>query len=796
MAPEAFHRETPLHGAWELLAGIALVSFGLLAHEVTLSRLLSALLSYHFSFAVLSSAVLGLGLGGLILHLLGQNAPEQGKGLGRLIQLGLGTSLALPISALLIVWISRIPGLGGEVLWYIAPSMVPFLLGGAFLAEVYRCFPGLSSRTYGADLMGAAAGAPGAILLLDALGAARAPMLLGILCAVGVLFLGMLEAKDKTKRHPWGPALGCLSLCTCLALAHWLGFLPLELSLKANRGKEIHEAISTFKGRIQETIWSSFGRTDLVAYEGDTSRMDIYLDGTAGSPMYRFDGQVSNEQPWLRSLQEEFPGYLPLALLEEKDNALVIGPGGGRDVLLALLAGVRSIEAVEINGDLVKMVRDKSWFNGGIYNDFPNVSLHVAEGRSYLWEVQKRYDIIFLSLPVTNTSRSIEGYSLTENFLFTVESMGEYWDHLAEEGRLVVVAHNDAELLRLISISLFALAQKGMDAPSVMKRIWVLSSGDYLALVLSRRPFDASESQRIYSAMAKAGYTLGESYVPLLPSPAGLNPALVALGTGRLSMEELVEMVWQKGYDVRAVSDESPFFYRLEAGVPGSVLGVLGAALGVLVTTCLLFWGWVHKGALLAYGGNGRRATPGFGPARAILLFSMLGLGFMLVEISFVQRFTLLLGQPVWTMGTVIFSLLVSAGAGSLLAGRWNWAPLNRRIATSCLIVGLGILAYAGALKILAHTVQAWPTGARVVVILIATAPLGFFMGIPFPLGVRLVSQEQLPSAIPWMWAFNGIGSVIGSSLTILLALELGFTAALLAAALCYFLVSAALFKA
>ena len=778
-----------------LLVSVALVSFSLMAYEIALSRLLSVLLSYHFVFLVLSLALLGLGLGGLLLHLLAQeDEPEEEEPL-LLVKLGAGLSAAVPASSLFTVWLAGLEGLGGDVLWYMPPLLVPFALGGAFLAQVYRCLPGSSGITYGADLMGAAAGAPGAILLLQAMGAVGVPLALGVLASSGVIILAMIPGRGGRASSARRYALGCLLICVCLALAHWSRLFTIEISPKVNPGKEIHEALSQFQGRIVESRWSSFGRTDLVAYEGHPHHMDIYLDGTAGSPMYRFRGNLREPEPWLVELQEEFPGFLPLSRLaeRERDSALIIGPGGGRDLLLVLMAGVREIEAVEINPDLVEMVRNAAWFNGGIYSGFPGVKVIVEEGRSYLRRQERKYDLIFMSLPVTNTSRSIEGYSLTENYLFTVESMEDYWGHLTDEGRLVVVAHNDAELLRLMVIALRALEKRGLSPPAAMSRIWVVSSGDYLAFVLRKTPFGPADSIWAYTSILERGYRPPESYLPHLTSARGLNPALVALGSGQMGLEELVQKVAQKGYDIRPVSDESPFFYKLEPGIPGSVVGVAGASAGLLLLVgALLLVGRARSQRHPTHEGLGAH---GPGPLRAGLLFCTLGVGFISVEICSIQRFSLVLGQPVWTMGMVLFSLLLSGGAGSLLAGRWGSQVLHKRIALSCALVTTGLLAYGASLNPLLHWIGQWPQAARVAAVVLLMAPLGFLMGIPFPLGIRAVGLGLGAKAVPWMWAINGISSVMGSGLSILMALELGFTPALMVASLCYFLAFLAFLK-
>ncbi|NLU44705.1 MAG: hypothetical protein GXX11_07540, partial [Acholeplasmataceae bacterium] len=199
-----------------------------------------------------------------------------------------------------------------------------------------------------------------------------------------------------------------------------------EISIATNPDKEIYDAINLFNGKIKETTYGAFGRIDLIQYPEHIGWMDIYLNGTAGMPMYKFSGAISD--PNIINLKKSFTGYFPIYTLapEQKKNALIIGPGGGRDILVAKLGGVENITAVEVNKDIVKLVKRYSNYNGNIYDDYEGVEIIVDEGRSFVKRQKTKYDIIMLSLAVTNTNRSREGLSLTENYLFTVESIVDY----------------------------------------------------------------------------------------------------------------------------------------------------------------------------------------------------------------------------------------------------------------------------------------------------------------------------------------------------------------------------------
>jgi predicted membrane-bound spermidine synthase len=773
---------------WILLSGIFLTSFSLIAFEITASRVLSVLLSYHYVFVILCLALFGLGLGGMFVHFFRPQIPLEEKRFTVLAFFASLYSLAIPFSIIFIIQFGYIDKIQINILFHGFLLLIPFFLAGVLLAELYRLFPMISAKIYGADLIGAAAGSFGAILFLNILGGISTNFLLGVMASLAAVFFAM-EGLRESRKGLLISSITFLILAILLGINLVGGYL-LDIPVGANPTKEIHDALSSFRGKIIETRWSAFGRTDLVEFSKYPDHMDIYIDGTAGSPMYRFNGNVNDPGSTISSLKATFPGYFPFLYLkeEERHNALIIGPGGGRDILLALMGGVQKITAVEINKDLVDMVRRYSWFNGGIYTDFDNVNIVVDEGRNFLKRQEEKYDIIMLSLPVTNSSRSLEGYALTENFIFTTESISDYLDHLTDEGRLVFVGHNDAEILRLLCVSLAALYKRGVNIATAMKQIYIVGSDEYLVFVLKRTPFKPKEVFPIYQAMHQFELESILSYFPHIRQPGALNPALMALGSGRITFNDFVKMVKERGYDISPVTDNSPFFYKFEVGTPKPVSMVFWSAvilsvLIILVPPLYLKKGITHREALSL---NKRYFDKSL--LRPAVLFSMLGMGFMLVEISLIQRFMLFLGYPVISLAVLLSSLLGGAGMGSLWSGRFAPDKINRGIAMSSLSIVVMVLGYIFLLPIVFDQLLGLDLFVRILASIFILLPLGFLMGIPFPLGIRWLKERRLETLIPWMWGINGVSSVLGSVMTIVVAMSFGFTEAILISAVCYFI--------
>ena len=772
-----------------LSGAVFLLSFVLISFEIVTSRLLSVLLSYHYVFLVLSLALLGLGLGGMFVHFFTAREPEKETFFDGPALFASLFALSLPVCSTAVILLGCTDEGGMNVIVYGGLLLIPFLLAGALLAVIYRTYSSIGPKVYGADLIGAAGGAFGAVFLLDSLGGIGSVFGLGVVAAVSALLFSRRGNKPQ-KRGAIVPLISAI-VATGLFAAQSARVIPLDVPVGANPAKEIHDALSTFQGRIVETSWSAFGRTDVVEFESYPDHKDIYIDGTAGSPMYRFSGDPDDPGPAILDLKKTFPGYFPFNNLKEaeRNNALVIGPGGGRDILLALMGGVRHVTAVEVDKDLIDMVRGYSQYNGGIFADSDRVRIVYGEGRHFLKRQKERYDVIFLSLPVTNTSRSLEGYALTENFLFTVESMGEYLDHLTPEGRLAIVGHNDAELLRLLVLSLTALQENGIGTPEAMRRIYAVGSEDYLVLVVKKRPFDPKEVFGLYEATFRFDLEPGLSYFPYVMQPGALNPALAALGAGRLSLDELERMVMEKGYDIRPVTDNSPFFYKFSPGPPGPVTTVFRAA--VVLFACILVVPLVFRkktvsGMKLASKGG---VFPYGKLLKSAVLFSLLGMGFMLIEIALIQRFMLFLGQPVLALSVSLAALLGWAGVGSLWCGRISPGKAPRTIATAALLIAVAVLGYSVLLPFIFDALLGLDLFIRISVSVLVLFPLGFLLGLPFPLGIRCLERWMLGGCIPWMWGLNGVGSVIGSASTILVAVLFGFSQALFLGAVCYFVI-------
>jgi spermidine synthase len=762
------------------------LSYAVLTFEVALTRIFSVMLSYHFVFALVSGALLGLGIGAMALKRWGTTLSASAAGISSML-------FALLIAASLLA-IIELPALGGGIFWlYLLLAILPFVAAGFAVSGIFQEFASRGPLLYGADLIGAALGALTVVPLLDAFGGVNAVFFAAVAAAVGALLLGWSRTK-----FPVFAGVAFLALAASFAVLTGLR-LQISVPVTNDPNKDMYGMLSNpaFKARIVESRWSSFGRTDVVKSDLLPNEMTLFVDGAAGSAMYKADAVKDPQE--MAHLTLHYGEFFPFLYLkdDEKKNALIIGPGGGRDVVVALLGGVKAIMAVEVNPDVVKIVKDYKDWNGGIYSGGnPRVTAIVGEGRNFVRTTNVSYDLIMLAIPVTKSSRSIEGYALTENYLFTVDAFTDYLNHLTANGRMIIVTHNDAEIYRLISMAAAAFEKQGVSEQDAMKRIYTVAADMMPALVIQKQPLTAEEADAIHQGMHKFGFDKGAFYIPyekqeVIPVNARLgidtplrmfDQFLINIEDGKLSLATLAGAA---SIDIAPVSDDRPFFYKFERGLP-SPFGVFA----FLIVVALL---WLLALVLLPRRSNTDPAT--FTGAlrekpllkRFLLLFSALGVAYMLIEISLFQKLMLFIGQPQRALTVLLFSLLLGGGLGSLLS-----TVVRARAARTVTFISLGIALVVVLLSVFFTPLFGLGLSPRATSMALLI-PLGVLMGFPFPSAVKLTDAHGLGRHVSVMWGVNGIASVLGSALSMVVGISIGFSWALFLGAALY-VVAALLF--
>ena len=740
-----------------MLVALFLVSASGLIFEIALIRLFSLFFQYHYVFLAVSLAVLGLSLGAILGSFLSpQHTPDE-----RALSLTLlALSLSFPLAAILL---ARLPS-AASILPHAVIALIPFILIGLFIARTYARFSRYSGLLYGADLLGAAMGMVAVLALLALWGAFNAVIFLGAVVALAALAFSLPLAHH---RYLLGTLLCLVFSGGLLVLNVFLApidFSPTRL-ISAPRDKTminvLHDA--TQSARIVYTAWDPFARVDVVETK-DPEVKFVFTDGGAGSFMHRFDGDLEQLAPLRDSLE-----FLPFTVGSVK-RTLILGAGAGKDVLLALLAGGEAITAVEVNPAMVKAARRFGDYNGHIL-ERPEVQLVVGDARTFVERSADRYDLIYLNLVYTQAAEPAS-QALVESYIFTRQAFRAYLDHLAPGGRLAIISHSALEGSRAAITALQVLADAGKPLPQALRHLALLMypaddpTQRMTVMVLGKEPLQDEEIRGLAAGANRLGLQ------PLfLPGVFELPFAPLLQGA---SLEEF--LAGDSTYDLSPTGDDRPFFFQLDPGLPAPVREALWAALvlaGLVV-------------GLAIWRGIRRRRSGGTGSLTGFVSYlALIGMGFMLVEVPLIQRFQLLLGQPVLSFTLVLGGLLLGGGLGSLTSQRIRCERLARVISWIALGIGSLVFLYLFALPAIVKLVMPASLLVRCLTIIAMVLPLGFVMGMPFPSGLRLARQVH-PGDIPLLWGVNGAFSVLGSVLAVVMAMRWGFSRALAMGGACY----------
>ena len=744
---------------------VFLITLSGLILEVGLTRIYSASIWYHFAFVAISVALLGWGLGGFTVHLWKQVKPVSMNAASLVTLL---YAAAIPLCLWLLVRypfeMDRLP------LYFLAP-LLPFFLAGMALSIIFDLHRTESSSLYFYDLVGAALGAVLVTLLLHVFGGEAALLVGAIAPAVAALLISLSPGVANAKAPaPTSRIIQGLAVITVLLTAG-AAFSAVKFGafrVKPGTTKAMRNQMDASPGaKIVQTGWNAYSRIDCV--EGlPNSFARLYIDSDAWTGIRGWDGKLESVQDMRGSYRA-----LPFRLTPNAET-MIIGPGGGPDVVAALASGSRKVTAVEMNPLMLKFVRSYGARAGNLY-DRPDVETVLSEGRNFISRTDRRFDIILLGFVDSWASVASGGLSLSENYLYTTEAMRAYYDHLSDNG-IVVVLRWEMDIPRLVSNAVATLG-----ATEAAKRIVVLMEkqagpNDYpqMLFMLRKRPFTDAELKEISQNWTQAN--------PII-MPGGTAPPLIAdVLAGRKTLEQ---------YDaaspryVSAVWDDSPFYFAIDRPfrMPSTIAErlvkwLLAPSVGLLLLFALL--GMPRRKA--TNDGGGKRSVGAY--AGSLLYFAALGFGFIAVELALLQNLTLLVGHPIYSLSVLLFTLLAFGGLGSALSVRFPmWL--------ACVAVAVIGALEALALPRLVPALLWLPLWGRIAVAVALIAPLGLAMGMPFPGGLRRTGDGSL-AAPPFYWGLNGIMSVIGSVTTVFVALIAGFQAAMLMGSACYLLAALA----
>jgi hypothetical protein len=405
----------------------------------------------------------------------------------------------------------------------------------------------------------------------------------------------------------------------------------------------------------------------------------------------------------------------------------------------------------------------------------PGVNSIASEGRSFLSRSTLPYDFIQISMVDSWAATSAGAFALSENYLYTEEAFQLYWDRLTVDGIVSVsrwmMDRHLVEGARLVLLAKSALAARGVEEP--LRHIVVVQAKSVANLILSKRPVDETMLARIDAVCAERGFSRHWPVHEGTPSRS-LMPRLLSEGPAFMEAS---------GLDLSPPTDDRPFYFQA-VPVLGKIDHDLIAKLSVNEQSVLLLRRllWIVGGLSLLLFFVPFAFSSRFPRAPALLrgsaYFACIGLAFLLVEASWVQRFILFLGHPSYATTVVIAALLLGAGLGSLCAGRTSLLTAVRLGP----VIPLLVLVLNEALGLVFPSALALSCPGRVIVSVALLVPGGFGMGFALPLGMIRFGDE----AKPWYWAMNGAFSVFGSVFSLALAMTMGHHAVGLAGVATY----------
>jgi SAM-dependent methyltransferase len=764
---------------------IFILASAALSYQILITRFFSVMLYYHFAFAAISLAMLGLTRGAMEVYgNPDRYAPER-----------VGVEFARHAT-----WFA-ISGVGAMIAFLCLPLVIPeeylptalavttvafvwpFTEGGVCITLLLTRLPYGGGWLYAADLLGAALGCLGLIFALLVVDPVSATLWIGAFAACA----GWVVVRD-------GDDVQSLRLSRAVALT--LAIAALAHTGLAASGQS-HFGVFWAKGRQQTGTlferWNTYSRVR-VRPLGETTpfgwgfahphstKIDQHLldiDADAGTVITRHDGDIGK----LSYLKDDVINAA--YLVQPPADVAVVGVGGGRDILSALLFGAKRVRGIEINPAIFEVLTDKFAEFSGHLHRHPGVSLVNAEARSYINGSSERYDLVQISLIDTWAATAAGGLTLTENRLYTVEAWDDFYRALNPGGMLSVSRWykpdmHRGEFYRLVAIAAAALQRQGVPAAELPHHVIAVNVGDVVTVIT--RP-DSLTDVQWHGARSRL---LAQGFKILLGPDVTFDAVTSTLLSGKADaafFQSLPE-------NIAPSTDDNPFFFytaRLRDAftASSSLYGNNNAAIALtraLVVLTLLACVYYIVVPFVRLS----RRMPLAALTPPVTYFSAIGMGFMLIEISQMQRLMVFLGHPVYSLGVVLFTILLFGGLGSATIGARparQGAIIVRVVALVATLVATGFLT-----PLVTTWARAESTDMRILVSMLLLAPPAFGMGMMFPLGLNIWRRHS--ELLPFFWSANGITSMFASVLGMALSIEVGI-ANTYALGVCFYVVCA-----
>jgi spermidine synthase len=774
----------------------------MLALEVTLTRLLSVVSWYHLSFFAIAIALLGMTAGSTTIYLNARRYTDE-KNDENVADACLRFALFVPVMLIATSILRLRLDFNSNIMDIITlgvlvgAMLIPFYYAGIAISLILTRSKLPIGKLYASDLIGAALGA---LFVLGALEIFDAPSLI-LLCSALAALAALIFAQGavaRNLRRRAGLVFAGLAVLGIANAQFGLGIRPVFVKGGVERVENIqterwnsYSRIAVYKPTVgRPSLWGASAA--MPEFSVEEYRMNI--DGDAATFVHRFETLEDIEH--LRYDVTNIAYYL-----RPTGGAFIIGVGGGRDLQSALLFGHEQVTGVDVNPVFIDLLQTEFRDFAGLA-ERDDVTLIVGEGRGYLSESQERYRLIQMSLIDTWAATGAGAFALSENALYTVEAWKVFYDHLTDDGIYTVSRwynnRNLGETGRVVSLAMATLMQAGVENPS--QHIAMVTTRNISTLLMSKSPLSTSDLDLLVATSDELEYDIA-----ILPGVVPEDPVLRAI-VENSTLDELYAAVADMPYNFTPTTDENPYFFNIlrfdklnsnilsfqDGVIRGNIVATLTLALLIMVLMIM-----VVATIIIPLSRRRQDETLRAHSLRDIwggaLYFSLIGAGFMFVEIGLIQRLSVFLSHPIYALGILLFTIILSTGIGSYLSDR---LPLTRTpwvfiypIATVVVILAVRFISSG----LLAAMVDA-PLLLKIVVSVLMIAPLGILMGFFFPTGMRLVRATNQVET-PWYWALNGVFSVLSSASAVFVSIYISISMNFYIGAACYALLLVGLYR-
>ena len=773
-------------------------SFAILGYEIIFTRIFAWSQWYNLSSLIITMALLGFGVSGSVVSVF-QNRIKDNfsryffSGLlwfPLFLTLGFALSTQLVFNPYEMTFNAR--QIFSMFLYFFFMGFC-FFLGAWIICMAFLKFP--VSRIYFYNLSGSAAG----ILFVAAISFFWHPfdMMIGIILIAS--FGGvMVVIYSGTRFRIIAAVVSAVVMTTLGILISFPGFKAVS------QYKAISNALNLPNAQIIHEAYSPLAVVQVVQADGLRAtqglslvspfqvpvQKGIFFNGNAMSPVTPFSGSVKEIQ-----YLEQMASYLPFFIMDKDDrnNVLIIGSGGGESILKAVLAKFRQIDALEVNPRVISLMKNQfSAYAGHIYTQ-NHVTVHNREARSFIKQSSKRYDLIELSMIDAYNTAASGVYALNESYLYTLESIKEIFGRLTDTGifsitRWVVTPARDN--LKIFNMVIAALHQMGISSPG--DHLVAIRSLQTLTLLVSRCPIQdgmiektkAFANERLFDLVYYPGISDSQvNHFIRLKTPVYYE-AIKKFLSG-----ESKDFLDAYDFDIRSATDNRPYFYNFFKPALIRTIKTYGASQipftewGYLILLIILVpvIGLSSIFIIFPLVVADRKATPL--KKTIFIYFSLIAVGYFFIEMPLIQKMILFLGHPSYSLSVIIAGLLVFSGIGALFSERVF--PENRRMLYSSVLIVFIAGSYLMIMDDIFSFFISCSVGQKIMITLIIIAPLGFFMGIPFPSGLSVLKEKDAFS-LAWAWGINGFFSVISILLATVCAIIYGFKTVIIIAMVCY----------